>query len=121
MPINKNIDKTKNLATFKMTGIISFDDFKKVITDYNNEEPLENTLFDLREAEGSGTQYSYEKIIQLMDFAELSRPGLEKGRTALVVSKDVHYGICKIVEAYTYSRKIEYRVFRKMEEALEWL
>ena len=40
---------------------------------------------------------------------------------AIVVGKDVHYGIGRMVEVYCESRGINLRIFRDVEEARGWL
>lgn len=59
----------------------------------------------------------------LQDFADLVRraaapPGV---RRAILTASAVGYGIARMLEAYTEGSTAEYRAFRSLREALEWL
>jgi hypothetical protein len=121
MPITKDINKTRNLTTFKISEKVTFDEFKEVIVDFYKEESTGYVIFDLRDAGGTGETFSHQRITELADFIESIRKGRDKGKTALVVAKDVLYGICKMIEAYMHRSEIKYATFRDMEKAVEWL
>jgi hypothetical protein len=89
--------------------------------DYYESGATDFVILDFREAEGEGETFSYERITELISFVEGIRKGREKGKTAIVVTKDVFYGISRTFEAYMINSKIKYQTFRTMEEAVEWI
>jgi len=121
MTVTKHVDAEKKVTTFKIVGNVSFDEFRRLIYEYYQEDPTDFVIFDLREAGGQGEEFTHEKVYQLVNFVDSVRRGREKGKTALVANRDVHYGICSMIEGYMIDRKIEYKTFRHMKEAVEWL
>ena len=121
MPVEKYINQDKNLTTFKATGILSFDEFSEATEGFYAAGPTDYVIIDFSEAEGTGVQYTSERLTQLVRFAEANRVGQEKGKTVIVVSKDVHYDLGRMVEAFTADRPIQYRVFYEMDESIKWL
>ena len=125
MPISKNVNKKKKLTIFKITGMISTDEFRELIFDfYKGPSPTNFVIMDYREAEGTGQQFSQEKIIQIADYLELTQKDHKKrlkGKTASVADKDVIYGISRIFDNYLNSGEREYRTFRTMDEAMKWI
>jgi hypothetical protein len=121
MPITKNIDKEKNLTVFKITGTVSFDEFRDVIIDYYESGATDMIILDLKEAKGGGKTFPNERISELANFLEEVRKGRNTGKTAFVATKDVLFGICKTLENYMGNSKIKYGTFRTMDEAIEWI
>ncbi len=121
MPITKDINSEKNLTVFKITGIVPFNDLREAMIDYYEKGATDLAILDFREAEGQGETFSYERITELTTFIEGIRKGREKGKTAIVVTKDVFYGISRTFEAYMIKSKIKYQTFRTMGEAVEWI
>ena len=121
MSIEKHIDRDRNLTTFKTTGILSFDEFSEAIEGFYAAGPTDYVILDFSEAEGTGVQYTSERLTQLVRFAEANRTGQENGKTAILVNKEVHYDLGRMVEAFTADRPIQYRVFYEMEESIKWL
>ncbi len=121
MPIERYINQDKNLTIFKATGILSFDEFSEAIEGFYAAGPTDYVILDFSDAEGLGVQYTSERLTQLVRFAEANRVGQEKGNTAIVVSKAVHYDLGRMVEAFTADRPIQYRVFYTLEAAEKWL
>jgi hypothetical protein len=121
MPITKDIDRKKNLTVFKITGRVPFDDFRESILEYYKSGITDLVMFDLREAEGRGETFSNEQIFGLANFLENVREGRAKGKTALVATKDVVFGMCRMLEAYMSANKIIFRTFRTMDDAVKWI
>ena len=125
--MTKDIYREKNLTVFKITGIVLFNDLRQAIIDYYESGATDFLILDFREAREAESQketFSYERITELTTFIEGIRKGREKGKTALVVTKDVFYGICRTFEAYMthmIRSKIKYRIFRTMDEAVKWI
>lgn len=121
MPIEKYIDQDQHLTTFRAAGILSFDEFSEAIEGFYAAGPTDFVILDFSEAEGTGVQYTSERLTQLVRFAEANRIGQEEGKTAIVVSKEIHYDLGRMVEAFTADRPIQYRVFYEMRKAAKWL
>ena len=121
MPITMDINRDKKLTVIKVSGIVSFKDLRKSLLDYYKRGATDLIIVDLREAEGSAETYSHDKIFDLAEFVGASQKGRGKGKTALVASKDLYFGICRTIEAIKSDSPIKYRTFRSMEAAVEWI
>ena len=80
---------------------------------------VHRVVWDLRELEISDTSTSDLREIanrQLRD-----RPDLPEARAAIVVSRDLAFGMGRMVEAYLEGAPVDVHVFRDIPEALDWL
>jgi hypothetical protein len=122
MPIKFKLDPSKNLGTFIANGSLLFDEVQEAIQQfYTNTNPLpsRNILWDLRNA--SVNEIRSDEAGQLAQLAVRIDKRKEIGKTAIVASSDLVYGVSKIFEAYTGNPDIKFQVFRDMEDALEWI
>ena len=78
-------------------------------------------MWDLTRAEISS--YKTEHIIALVRKVKQYHHLRKGGKTAMVISKDLDYGLTRIYQAYAETEGIafEIRIFRDMEKAKEWL
>lgn len=122
MSITFEINRSKGLTIFTVTGEVVFDELIHAIEKYIKTGPTPFEIYDFRN--GTGESFTSEQIDRLIergkDFVE-SSPGGSK--TALVVSKDIDYGLSKVYQALGEIGKIpwETEVFRSMDKAYQWL
>jgi hypothetical protein len=78
-----------------------------------------NILTDLR---GLTSSFSYQELHELVDGLNYRDEIVRKAKSAILVSKDVTYGIGRVWASITEHKNFaETQVFWTLEEALEWL
>ncbi|MEW5914193.1 MAG: hypothetical protein AB1814_16680 [Thermodesulfobacteriota bacterium] len=123
MPIDTQIDRAKQLTIFKVKGAVSVSEAQKALISFYEGHPTQNTLWDCRE--GSLENF-WEGAVA--DSARLSlslasrfRQARPQGKTAAVTPSDLDFGIASQYVAYAGLSPYEFRVFRQMAQALQWL
>ena len=77
-----------------------------------------DVLWDARERTVPFTSDETMKIARYVD----SYKGDKRSKRALLVSKDVNYGMARVYESLRYSKShVEIEIFKDWEEALKWL
>lgn len=123
VPIETQIDRAKQLSIFKVRGKVSVDETLKALTSFYEGQPTRNALWDFRE--GSLANFSEEAISDSAKHSSLLasrfRQARPQGKTAAVTPGDLDFGIASQYVAYTGLGPHEMRVFRTMEQAVQWL
>ena len=80
-----------------------------------------NALWDFRK--GSMAQLLSGDLERIADNAVLHSEKRAGGKTAIVVSRDLEYGLARVLDTLRDIRKLPYQieVFRSVEEANQWL
>lgn len=122
MPISYTIDRAKDLTLFTATDDVTYDDALTALGAYTKEGYTRFELFDFRN--GTGRSFSTEQIELMLEMGK-TNVGLRPagGKTALVVSQDIDYGLSRVFQTLSEIEGItwEVEVFRSMDEAYEWL
>lgn len=116
-----HIDKTRNLAVFKVTEVPTYDDLMTVIEQFYAGKITRNVLWDFSEITDVGlTSKDIEKLAEYSPRYEKVRPN---GRTALVASSNAAYGMARMFSIFGEVRNLPYPVmtFRTLPEAYAWL
>ncbi len=121
MAIEFRIDRDSDSSFFTSSGRISFTEALEVIKRFYADNPTANVLWDFDQS--SFEDISAESITELALFRERFRGQRTDGKTALVASRDVQYGLLRIFKSLSDSSDLpfEVRVFREMDKAREWL
>ncbi len=83
-------------------------------------QPQQSALWDLREADLTGS--SAAEVRQIAELVQQHWGTTGVPRAALVVSRDVDFGIARMFELYvTTGAQREVRVFREFDEAVAWV
>ena len=125
MPITSQVDKTKNLIIYTLTGELTIDDIQNKIKSFWEAHDLTlNTLWDARNAKLTNLKSSdMERITALISQYRHRFEERRGGKSAVVASSDLQYGLSRIlgtlyeIEAFPTQLKI----FRIMDEAFQWL
>jgi hypothetical protein len=117
MPIRTYVKE--GLTVFVADGRLSVDDIVEAITSFYKKGKTKDSLWDLRAAllenfPSDGAQ----KISQVASRYKQQRQG---GKTAIVASRDLDYGISRMHQAYMADFPWELEVFRSIEEACDWI
>ncbi len=98
MEISTLIDKERNVRSHKVKGLISVRDLKeKLLAFYMSPDydPDMNALWDLREADFSSVTSA--EVESLMEMVKEHWGQGGKSKAALIVSKDLDYGLSRMV------------------------
>ena len=122
MPVESKVDKSKNLSKYLFTGKISADDLINTVKDIFKGEITNNLLLDFRQAQPDENFLSQdlEKIARITkQYWELRK----SGKTAIVASTDIAFGLARMYEVFVRIEELTHtvRVFRSMDDAIEWL
>jgi hypothetical protein len=122
MPIKLHVDQSKNLCTFIVDGPIYMAEIQAAIKRFYenaNPPPSKHILWDLRNA--SVDKLRSDEAVQLANYAANFDKRKEIGKTAIVASSDVVFGVSRIFEAHVINPSIKFNVFRDIDESREWL
>jgi len=122
MPITTHRNPSRNLTTFKCDGRLSFNEIVAVTERFfqgSVAPPTKKILWDMRTASVATLTVDHaNRIAALVNGYEAKDKGIN---IAVVISKDIDFDIAKnFREKATDALKI-IKVFRKIEEAIEWL
>jgi len=121
MPLSKRVYKQLELTVFIVSGELTFDEQIRALREYYEGEPTRNAIWDFRAITGSRiTSEELRQIIAFTKWYEDRRPG---GKTALVASTQLDFGLGRMSHALAEREGLPWqiRVFRSIEEALEWI
>jgi hypothetical protein len=119
--IEMSISQDGKLAVHTCVGKITVDDIVQETEALREAGAPKNSLWDLREADL--TEISTEDIESLARMMKETLPDELSGKTAIVVTGDLGFGLGRAYEAYADVTKQpeDIMVFRTIEEAHEWL
>jgi hypothetical protein len=120
MPITTTIDHDRQLTIHTVTGKPSFEELMTALNRFWEGQPTRNLLWNFSEARLA--HISYSETRKLIDYV---RPQTEKragGKTALVSSRDLEYGMSRTLQSLREFQSPSYQieVFRSLEEASQW-
>ena len=121
MPITFNIDRSKNLTTFYLSGEVTFQEFMKILNAYGKRGATVLELYDARLIEGK--RLSNDEMNLLAEYlAKYSDKRVSGSKTAIVVSESLDYGLSRMITILTEdSTTYDIEVFRDIAEAYKWL
>jgi hypothetical protein len=115
------VDPQNDLSIFTVDGDLTADEIIDRVEEYYTKHPSRLILWIMGDADISTlTSEDIERIIQT---AKKHSGKRQEGKTAIVGSKDVEYGMARMYEALTGFENLpyEYRAFKDIGEAKEWL
>ena len=119
--IETKIDEEKDLTIQMVVGPVSLQDACDELDRYYAGPFTKLILWDLTRAGISS--YKTEHIIALVRKVKQYHHLRKGGKTAMVISKDLNYGLTRMYQAHAEGEELDFeiRVFRDMEKAKEWL
>jgi hypothetical protein len=121
MPITFRIDKEAGMVYTTIEGRINTDELLESLERLMNHPdfgPGLNGLADLRSMEID--TFSAD-VMRIADLMIKFRNKIGPSKTAVVISKDVTFGMTRMFQAFSEQSSIETAIFRDREEALRWL
>ncbi len=121
MSITISVDNDKHLTTHTVIGEISFEEVMSTLKQYWEGQPTMFLLWDFRK--GSMAQLSYVDLERIVDYVTFHSEKRAGGKSAVVVSRDLEYGLARVLDTLRDIRKVHSQlgVFRSVEEANQWL
>ena len=117
--ITVDIEPANDLAVFTLTGSLASGELLQRFIDYNQGDVRRLMLFDFTDANWSSLTSK-----QLRNNTAIASKYTSSGnRGAFVFSNDADYGIGRMVQAFASMENhlSEFRMFRSIEEARQWL
>jgi hypothetical protein len=121
MPISSQIDQAKELTTYTVNKNFTVDEVMAEIEKFY-DTPTKNLVWDLRCV--SELNFSSEEVRDIASYQQrLESSTRINGKTAIVASEDLIYGLGRMFQSFSEMSKVPFAVmiFRKMEEAEAWL
>lgn len=122
MPITYHIDPKRNLVIVEANGVLKTSDYIEARTRLADDpqiQPGMDQLLDFRKVE------QHDMTIELYSrFVELERSlqsHFGNCRIAVVTRSDLHYGFTRMFMVEMGNTLPDYRVFRELDEAEDWL
>ena len=115
------VDSQGDLSVFTVNGELTADEIIERVEEYYITHPTKLVLWIMGDVDLSAiTREGIERIIQT---AKKNTGKRKEGKTAIVGSKDIEYGLARMYEAYTGFENLpyEYKIFKDVDEAKEWL
>jgi hypothetical protein len=122
MPITTSVDNDKQLTTYTVVGEASFEEVMTTIKQFHEVgRQTINVLWDLRKA--GLARVSSKKTEAMINYIKLHSEKRSGGKTALVASRNLEYGLSRMAEMLNEikSISIQRKVFRSIKEAIQWL
>ena len=121
MSIIMNVDHGRELTIQKVIGEVFYEEIITALINYWEDQPTKNLLWDCTRANMNHLFYDEARRIIAYDIPRTNeRSG---GKTALVGSGDVEFGILRTLKTLRDFQNPPYQigVFRSLEEANQWL
>ena len=119
--IETQVDKSKKLTIFTVSGTITASEFARAIRSFYAGEVTHYSVWDLRNGEIEATDSEVWNLARSVGTLNLtSRIG---GKTALVAGEGRPFGLARMYQLITDTMTLpfEIRVFSSIEEAHSWL
>lgn len=115
------VDPQQDLTTYSVKGSITAGEIMKAIEDFYAGEPTRKVLWVMTEA--SFDELTSEDVRQLAETTEKFSHMRKTGKTALVFSADIGFGLGRMHEAFRdlHASPVRQESFRSLDEALRWL
>ena len=119
--ITSTLEAESDLTVITVVGKVDAEQIASQIISFLTGEPTQLVLWDIRE--GSLVSLSSNDLQMIVKRGAQFADRRKGGRTAIVCSKDLDYGLSRMFQAFASLQHIPFEidVFRNLEEAREWL
>ena len=119
--ITSSLEAENDLTDVTVAGKVDVEQVLGQIISFLSGEPTQLVLWDLRE--GTLTGLSSTDLQLLVERGAPFADSRKGGRTAIVCSKEVDYGLSRMFQIFASHQHIpiEVQVFRSTHEARKWL
>lgn len=119
--IETKVDMEKDMTVNTAVGRISAEDILDAIKTYLRQGPTRRVLWNFLDADGSAI--SGDALMKLHEDAKRVIRSDDERKIAMVVSRDLGFGLARMSEIYKEISGINsrYHITRSVEEAMAWL
>ena len=120
MSIETSVDGNLGFARHVATGVPILGDFIEALEElyeHPDYRPEKGGIWDLRTVDS--VSLTADEMLTIVEHIGKTR-GPQPGRTALIVGRDLEFGLGRMYQAYSES-VVTFRVFRDWDPALEWV
>lgn len=121
MPITYRVDSTRNILFVTRTGSIAAHHEKEAFRLRQADELIVPGMGVVVDCRGVEPADSVEVVRYLTDYAVALASTLQCGAVAIVVAREVEYGMARMYQELTELEHPNTQVFRDYEEALAWV
>jgi hypothetical protein len=119
--VDTQINRENNLTVHTVTGQPTYESIIQALSLAYAQSPTKSILWDASQAELS--HLDGESWRRIMKKAKTFAPLRQEGKTAVVVGRNVDFGMGRMLEAFAdiEETEFEFKVFRSIETATQWL
>lgn len=121
MPVTYQIDHEIGFIETRCTGEVTFDEVMGHFRQLEAEPSLPGRLDVLLDLEGTTTLPVSAQLLEVTRAVERMTARVKWGACAIVASRDALFGMSRMFEVFTEGLFVRTCVFRKHEEAKQWL
>jgi hypothetical protein len=122
MPCIVEADVATGVVVVRAEGSLSVEEVRGAILEIWRTPEYQaqlRVLWDLRE--GAVADFSAADLQEIASFNDEKRPELPRSRVAVLVDREVDYGVMRMLGAFLPGQKVENQVFREEAAAWRWL
>jgi len=120
MPSKVCLDPDTGIWTIELIGAVGPEEVAEAIGSIRREPTYRvdaPRLYDVREVEDSIDTSALRSLAHRKEFIG----SVDGARSAIVVSRDITFGIARMYQTWMEGQPVEVRVFRDVDEARAWL
>ena len=119
--ITRSFDQENNLTLFTVVGEADAHEILTSVLAFLRESPTQQVLWDIRG--GQLTTLSTNDLKMIVDHAGPFTDVRAGGQTAIVVAREVDFGLCRMFQAFAEMAELPFAllVARDIDEAGRWL
>lgn len=121
MPITFRIDKESGVVYTTINGHASTDEIIEGLRNFMNHPDFKPGLNGIADLRNSDLDTFSADVQRIADLLIEYRNKIGPSRTAVLVSKDVTFGMTREFQVFAGQSSVETAIFRDMEEAVRWL
>jgi hypothetical protein len=121
MPITYTIDKQRRFIRRLISGAATSDEILASLTEFLKHPDYQPGMKSLTDLRAMRHYASPEDVRQIANFILGRDEEVRGGKAAIVVDKDVGFGMARMLEMLTESSPLSIGVFKNLKEAYEWL
>ena len=122
MIVNTVVDKKASVMIYTVTGKMTVEEIKssyESVRSYPDFQENMNSIWDIRGADAS--KFDSQDVIKIARYFETQTKNRAEYKTAVIVSRDLEYGLSKIYQVAAADLPAKIGVFNNLEEAKKWV
>lgn len=121
MPISYHIDPALGVAFKRVTGRLTPEELLAHLHDFTADSAFRPGLHAFVDCRETDVGSSSDDVRRMASDVRANGRELGTGRCAILVASDVQFGMVRVFEAFVGDTSMEFRTFRAVDEARQWL